>query len=369
MQLSRHAKNIGAIGLLMTGLSPALAQSSADEAAARAKAQEELRQKMSELDTQVPGARQAAPAVSNSGKLSAAAQAAAEAEMQKKLAELNHQPAPATVAPVKPAMVMPPAVSPATPVKMIPAPVAAPVAPVPAKSTDNLDAARQQMREKMTELNTSSAPVAPAAPVVIETHPAPVAAPVATPMVQETPAAVPSGDIAAAQAAMREKLAGMQPPAAPAAPVAPVAPAVTFAPAAPAVVAAPAEVAPVVPVTPAPEAVDDIKLAAARAQMEHSLATAKPVPPTEPAEPGAPVFAPAPSTASRAAAEKEALRVAAQKSGSTVTPTAETLMAAPPPAVSASKEQRLQGLLQLYKADQLSPEQYHTERAKILAEP
>jgi hypothetical protein len=42
---------------------------------------------------------------------------------------------------------------------------------------------------------------------------------------------------------------------------------------------------------------------------------------------------------------------------------------APPLPISAAKEMRLQGLLQLYEADQITPAQYHAERAKILAEP
>jgi hypothetical protein len=37
--------------------------------------------------------------------------------------------------------------------------------------------------------------------------------------------------------------------------------------------------------------------------------------------------------------------------------------------LSADKEQRLSELLQQYKADQITPEQYQTQRAKILAEP
>jgi hypothetical protein len=41
----------------------------------------------------------------------------------------------------------------------------------------------------------------------------------------------------------------------------------------------------------------------------------------------------------------------------------------PPAAVSVSKEQRLQDLLQQYTADKISAEQYHSQRAKILAEP
>jgi len=37
--------------------------------------------------------------------------------------------------------------------------------------------------------------------------------------------------------------------------------------------------------------------------------------------------------------------------------------------VSAEKEQRLRNLLQQYKLDLISPEQYQSARAKILAEP
>lgn len=41
----------------------------------------------------------------------------------------------------------------------------------------------------------------------------------------------------------------------------------------------------------------------------------------------------------------------------------------PPPAVSADKEARLAELLRMYKADVITPEQYHQQRAKILSEP
>ncbi|MFO1476611.1 MAG: hypothetical protein U1F98_08175 [Verrucomicrobiota bacterium] len=43
-------------------------------------------------------------------------------------------------------------------------------------------------------------------------------------------------------------------------------------------------------------------------------------------------------------------------------------LSGPPPALPADKEARLQALLQQYKADQISPEEYHAQRAKILAE-
>jgi hypothetical protein len=39
------------------------------------------------------------------------------------------------------------------------------------------------------------------------------------------------------------------------------------------------------------------------------------------------------------------------------------------PAAMGSKEQRLGVLLQQYKADQITPQEYHAQRAKILAEP
>jgi hypothetical protein len=45
-------------------------------------------------------------------------------------------------------------------------------------------------------------------------------------------------------------------------------------------------------------------------------------------------------------------------------------MAAPPALpLAASKEARLQTLLMKYQADQISPEEYHKQRAEILAEP
>jgi hypothetical protein len=42
---------------------------------------------------------------------------------------------------------------------------------------------------------------------------------------------------------------------------------------------------------------------------------------------------------------------------------------APALPITASKEDRLAALLMKYKADQISPEEYHTQRAAILAEP
>jgi hypothetical protein len=38
----------------------------------------------------------------------------------------------------------------------------------------------------------------------------------------------------------------------------------------------------------------------------------------------------------------------------------------PPPPVSAEQQQQLQQLLQRYEADQITPEEYQAERAKIM---
>jgi hypothetical protein len=40
-----------------------------------------------------------------------------------------------------------------------------------------------------------------------------------------------------------------------------------------------------------------------------------------------------------------------------------------PLGISGTKEAQLQALLAAYKADKITPAQYHTERARILAEP
>ena len=47
----------------------------------------------------------------------------------------------------------------------------------------------------------------------------------------------------------------------------------------------------------------------------------------------------------------------------------ESNASSPESPLSADKQQRLAELLKKYRADEIGPEQYHTERAKILAEP
>jgi hypothetical protein len=44
-------------------------------------------------------------------------------------------------------------------------------------------------------------------------------------------------------------------------------------------------------------------------------------------------------------------------------------LSGPPSPLSPAKQQKLDELLQKYRADQLSPQEYHEQRAKVLAEP
>jgi len=41
----------------------------------------------------------------------------------------------------------------------------------------------------------------------------------------------------------------------------------------------------------------------------------------------------------------------------------------PPPAISADKQQRLDELLRKYKAEEITPEEYHLQRAKMMSAP
>jgi hypothetical protein len=50
-------------------------------------------------------------------------------------------------------------------------------------------------------------------------------------------------------------------------------------------------------------------------------------------------------------------------------PTELTPLPPPPLPISADKQRRLADLLVKYQADTITPEQYHQQRAKILAEP
>ncbi len=77
-----------------------------------------------------------------------------------------------------------------------------------------------------------------------------------------------------------------------------------------------------------------------------------------------------PAGTDQALAEANA-REAAEKAHKTRTSFSKTLnfppLEGPPLPISGEKQQQLAILLQKYKADQISPEEYHAERAKILS--
>jgi len=129
-----------------------------------------------------------------------------------------------------------------------------------------------------------------------------------------------------------------------------------------------------------PSAVDDEATARAREALRQKMRELAGEPKAEPyAQPG---FTPVPTDDAATARAREALRqkmagLDAQRSAKTApanrvfsepTPEYKPIPAAPLP-LSGSKEARLAALLVQYKADQITPEQYHQERAKILAEP
>jgi hypothetical protein len=73
---------------------------------------------------------------------------------------------------------------------------------------------------------------------------------------------------------------------------------------------------------------------------------------------------PAPQPPQKVEAEEQALKIANSSATGSIPP-----IQGPPVTISAAKQQELAALLARYKADKITPEEYHTERAKILAEP
>jgi len=296
------------------------------------------------------------------------AQTKAREALEKKLNELQSQPATQPT-PAKP-VAQPPPAKPSSakqaPSSSVPAPAVPPStfnAP-PAADAAAIEKARAAMREKMnTPVATEVPPPATAPKITVQppAEPAPAAAPAPPPVASVVssptppppamPDLPPQSDpeaIAKAREALRQKMNELQAgqPAAP--PQPPPAPPVPAAPAAPAVPAAQAPTASAAAVQPpstpdltAPPEADPAAIAKAREAMRLKMQTLGP--------------------------ETEMVSTYSHKGtqvGMNFPP-----LAAPPLGISAAKEQRLQELLQQYQADLISPEQYQTSRAKILAEP
>ena len=98
--------------------------------------------------------------------------------------------------------------------------------------------------------------------------------------------------------------------------------------------------------------------------------------PAEPATKGDSVFSEVPAGNDNAAAEKQraAMRqtIAAEPVAPAPAPGATAMVAsqpAIPSAFNSSQQERLAALLQQYKADQVTPQEYHKQRAAIIAAP
>ena len=260
---------------------------------------------------------------------------------------------------------------------------------VPAGESEAQAKAREALRKKMSELDAqekgapATAPTAPtpATPAVVSPAPtSPAAAP--------APLGVDDEATARAREAMRRKLQELEGPQKVARPAAPrhAAPAPVVQPQAPPPVApapAPVQASPVQPTyAPVRQAADDEATARAREAMRQKMnelnAQQRP--------------APAPATPASPPPEIVAAPVAQPQTPPIVAPAPAPVYAPPAPAggskrggfgprpefqpipapaspISGSKESRLADLLRQYKADEITPEQYHKQRVKILAEP
>jgi hypothetical protein len=210
----------------------------------------------------------------------------------------------------------------------------------PPSSPEAIEKARQALRERMKQAVPPSQFVEPAQPAVVQPS-RPVAPPVEVP---------------AAPAPMTT------PTPAPTAPATPATP--TFA-------------------TPPPENAEALEKArqALRDRMKTSETQSESAPVvTVPSTVPEPYVVPEPSKTVKpsraetlAAKEKEAAERAAAKEAKDKQKIKDTIgfapLQGPASGLSAAKDQRLADLLHQYKADLVTPEEYHAQRAKILAEP
>lgn len=214
---------------------------------------------------------------------------------------------------------------------------------VRAQETDAQARAREALRQKMAELDAQepAGKSKKSQPPVVEP---PTPAPVPAPPVEVTPPTPP-------------------PPPPPPEPVTP--------PPAPVVTAPPLEIPPPAPPVVAvevPASSDSEAVERARAALRQKMAeldAQSGIVPTPTVANVAPVSLP-PPTPPAPAPTPQPTHQTVQSSAPPPPPPPVTI---PPPAVSSSKEARLSALLVQYKADQITAEQYHTQRAAIIAEP
>ncbi|HEY5914391.1 MAG TPA: hypothetical protein VJA21_27695 [Verrucomicrobiae bacterium] len=345
-------------------------------------------------------------------------------EAQKKAREaldkLSGLPSQATAAPAVPVAPQAPKVAPAKIAEPAPVRVATPPT-APAADADAIAKAREALRQKMQTIGGQGTAVTPPAQPVSPTPPPPVAVP-ATPVAAPAPAvvaqpaapppvvAVPAASsdaLSKAREAMRVKMQDVirqEPADVWPAPPAPAVQATTPAPAAPPAVAS---TAPAPAVTPPPVAVtaqtpvaaeaDPAAVAKAREALRLKMQeltgqgaaqgfSGLPAGTTPPAA-GDTALTTQPSADEETIAKaREAMRLrlrgVAQASGAQPSSYDSGRKAqlsgsgarldfppleGPPLPISLEKQNKLADLLQRYKADEISPEEYHAQRAKILS--
>ncbi|MDB6022739.1 MAG: hypothetical protein JWQ04_2596 [Pedosphaera sp.] len=286
------------------------------------------------------------------------AQAKARELLRQKLAELDGKSGANAAIPAPVAPTPPPPVILVQPVPVNPAP-AVTAAPVSGKlSPEDIEKAREAMRQKMAELNGQpvvkggnslpAQPIQPIQPVPINPEPAVTAAP--------APGRLSPEEVEKAREALRQKMAELN--------------------GTPGQSTIPDAVAPKVGVK---EFQDTGKLPPAAVVVEPDAVRRSNRLTPEQAEQAreavrlekAKLDANDQALAETAAKQKaEAALVAQQKAGATAVavakPTAVPAEAANP--ALSSKEQKLQDLLQQYKADKITPAEYHQRRAQIISE-
>jgi hypothetical protein len=117
------------------------------------------------------------------------------------------------------------------------------------------------------------------------------------------------------------------------------------------------------------QAQDNPAQAAARAALMKQMDQVQAPEPETPSPTPAPTMPKTPAPVAPAPAAAPVMITPTPAPSATMTSASPVPIVAPAIPISATKEQRLQALLAKYKADQITPEQYHTQRAEILAEP
>ena len=250
--------------------------------------------------------------------------------------------------------------------------------PLRAADADTDAKLREALEQKLNELQTQPAT---ATPQPSATTPSPkTPTPPATAPASITPAPADSEAIAKARQAMREKMSELQaqPGGRPTPPAQWTPPPMTKP--SPSV-AQPTPAPPPAVAQPSPAVappVDQESIAKARDTLHKQMKELETQPPA-----ATPAPASSPKVAKGQSGQKPVEAKSQETAGkSEVQPNADKLakkpakgalsfppIQAPPTAISADKETRLAELLRKYKADEITPEEYHQQRAKILSEP